>query len=61
MLDHFHDGGGVKSSEALVAIDQRAVQELHWCGLFFWKSLQFEAAGGEFECAEGDVETDNLL
>ena len=51
MLDDFHYRRRVESGQALVAVDQRAVQELDALPLAFGQAVQMQAIGGDFQRA----------
>ena len=43
MLDHLHYGGGFKSTQPLVAVGQRSLNQLDSAALPFWKFVESQA------------------
>src|SRR5262249_11996600 len=60
VLDHFHYGRCVESSQTHVAVHQRAVQKAYALALFRRKAIQLEPRLGLVQHTDGDVHSHDL-
>src|ERR1051326_3097936 len=60
MFDHFDNGSGIKTCQALVSINKRAMKKAQALLFTRRQAIVMQPVAGDFKAAIGDIQADNL-